>query len=31
MSARAGIDELRRDADLIGDSPETALDDVLRV
>ena len=31
MSAGSGVDELRGDADLIGDSPEAAFDDVLRI
>ena len=31
MSARAGVDKLRGDADLISDLPEAAFDNVLRI
>ncbi len=31
MGPGAGVDELRGDADLIGDTPEAAFDDILRL
>lgn len=31
VGTSAGVDELRSDADLIGDAPEAAFDDILRL